>query len=290
MQTEQPLVSVLMTAYNREQYIAEAIESVQASTYTNFELIIVDDKSKDRTVEIAETYAVKDARIRVVKNEQNLGDYGNRNKAASAAKGDYLMYVDSDDRILKNGIERCVKAMLQFPQAGFALYVKDHGNGQPYAIDSTTAIREHFLKRPFLMCGPGGTIQKRSFFESVKGYPTKYGPANDMYYNLKAASQTTIVKLPFEFMFYRLHEGQEINNKYAYLSNGYSYLKDAVAELELPLTAKEKKWLLQKNDRRMFVNLVKFFLKEFDFDKLNEVLKKTNYSFKSALNGVFHFS
>ena len=59
-----PLVSVLMTAYNREKYIAEAIESVLASTYKNFELIIVDDCSKDKTVEIARRYAKKDQRIK----------------------------------------------------------------------------------------------------------------------------------------------------------------------------------------------------------------------------------
>ena len=57
----QPLVSILMTAYNREKYIAEAIESVLASTYKNFELIIVDDCSKDGTVAIAKTYQQQSA-------------------------------------------------------------------------------------------------------------------------------------------------------------------------------------------------------------------------------------
>src|ERR1041384_7268362 len=100
-----PLVSVLMTAYNREDYIAEAIESVLASTYTNFELIIVDDCSSDNTVAIAKEYKAKDKRIKVYVNEKNLGDYPNRNKAASYANGDFLMYVDSDDKILTDGIQ-----------------------------------------------------------------------------------------------------------------------------------------------------------------------------------------
>ena len=64
-----PIVSVLMTAYNREKYIAAAIESVLASTLTDFELIIVDDGSRDRTVEIAKTYAAKDTRIKLYVNE-----------------------------------------------------------------------------------------------------------------------------------------------------------------------------------------------------------------------------
>ena len=67
-----PLVSVLMTAYNREKYISAAIESVLESTYTNFELIIVDDGSTDRTIEIAKTFAVNDARIKVYINKPNV--------------------------------------------------------------------------------------------------------------------------------------------------------------------------------------------------------------------------
>ena len=65
-----PLVSVLMTAYNREKYISEAIESVLASTYTNFELIIVDDCSTDNTLAIAKSYEKNDARIKVYLNEK----------------------------------------------------------------------------------------------------------------------------------------------------------------------------------------------------------------------------
>src|SRR5437764_11938447 len=77
-----PLLSVLMTAYNREKYISQAIESVLRSSFADFELIIVDDVSKDNTVGIARNYAHQDKRISVVVNEKNLGDYGNRNKAA----------------------------------------------------------------------------------------------------------------------------------------------------------------------------------------------------------------
>ncbi|MBK8712927.1 MAG: glycosyltransferase family 2 protein [Niastella sp.] len=101
MNFQDPLVSVLMTAYNRQQFIAEAIESVLASTYQNWELIIVDDGSKDDTVAVTKSYAEKDNRIHVYVNEKNLGDYPNRNKAAFYANGKYLKYLDSDDLIMK---------------------------------------------------------------------------------------------------------------------------------------------------------------------------------------------
>src|SRR5258708_2657866 len=106
-----PLVSVLTTAYNREKYLAECIESVLASTFRDYEHIIVDDQSTDRTYEIALTYAKKDSRIRVYRNEKNLGDYPNRNCAASYATGKYIKYIDADDYVYPHGLAVIVRMM-----------------------------------------------------------------------------------------------------------------------------------------------------------------------------------
>ena len=85
-----PLVSILMTAYNREMFIAEAIESVLGSSYSNFELIIVDDCSVDETAKIARKYFETDQRIKLFVNETNQGQFKNRNIVASYASGKYL--------------------------------------------------------------------------------------------------------------------------------------------------------------------------------------------------------
>src|ERR1700689_462412 len=133
MEDKLPLVSILMTAFNREKYIAEAIESILQSTYKNFELIIVDDCSKDKTVEIAKSYAQKDSRIKVYVNEKNLGDYPNRNKAASYANGKYLKYVDSDDIIYPHCLDVMVGCMEKFSEAAFGLSsVADIDKPYPY--------------------------------------------------------------------------------------------------------------------------------------------------------------
>ena len=76
-----PLVSVLMTAYNRERYIAAALDSVLAQSFGDFELLVVDDCSTDATAAIARAYERRDSRVRVVVNERNLGQFGNRNVA-----------------------------------------------------------------------------------------------------------------------------------------------------------------------------------------------------------------
>src|SRR6266540_3355288 len=140
-----PLVSVLMTSYNREKYISAAIESVLASTYTNFELIITDDQSRDSTVAIARKYAEIDKRIRIVVNEKNLGQFGNRNFAATLAKGKYIKYLDSDDLIYPNGLEIMVNMMEKYPDAGYGLCSldQDEKNIFPFMLSPKEAYKRH---------------------------------------------------------------------------------------------------------------------------------------------------
>lgn len=285
---ERPKVSVLMTSFDREKYIAEAIESVLASTYTNFELIIVDDCSTDKTVEIARSYEAKDDRVKVYVNEKNLGDYPNRNRAASFAKGEFIMFVDSDDRILEQGIEKCLGALNCFPESSFGLQYP-HNKVSSLVMNSAEAIQRNFFEKLFLDIGPGGTIIRRSFFEKIGGYPITYGPANDMYFNLKVASQSPIVLLTFDFMFYRIHENQEFNNRYGYMFNNYRYLEDALRDLPLQLSLQQKKWLSGKNKRRFAVNIMKYFLSTFDFPKTMNAIRKAKFTFADAISGLLFF-
>lgn len=284
-----PLVSVLMTAYNREKYIAEAIESVLGSSYTNFELIIVDDGSTDNTVAIARSFEAKDKRIKVFINDKNLGDYPNRNKAAGYANGKYLKYVDSDDKLFPEGLQYCVQNMENFENADWAIIYPDTIPNE-FVLISKEALEWHFFKRPFLKSGPGGTIIKRDFFNKIGMYPILYGPANDMYFNLQAASLGNVLLLQDNFLFYRRHEGQEQTNQYSYLYNYNKYLKDALANLNLLLTASQVKWLHQKRKRRFAVNIIKFFLRTKNYSKTKEAIEKADYSMADFLSGLFHFS
>ena len=117
-----PKLSVLTTCYNRESYISECIDSILNSSFQDFELILVDDRSSDRSWEIIQSYAAKDTRIITHRNEKNLGDYPNRNKAASLASGTYLKYVDADDVIGHFFLDILVHSMDQFPEAGVGLF------------------------------------------------------------------------------------------------------------------------------------------------------------------------
>ena len=284
---KQPLVSILMTAYNREKYIAEAIESVLASTYKNFELIIVDDGSTDTTVQIIQQYQTKNAHIKLFVNPQNLGDYPNRNKAVSYAKGEYFIFVDSDDKTFIDSFEYLVTSMLVSPEADMGMLCRDTFlcNRVLQAKDS---INYHFFKNQILIIGPGGTIIKTDFFKCIGNYPTQYGPANDMYFNLKAASLGNIKFLCKEFLYYRIHAGQEANNKFGYIYHNYNYFNDAFQNLNLFLSLSEKKSLYKKNKRRLVVNTAKLFYKYKKLSEVKMIIKKTNFTVKDFFNAVFN--
>jgi hypothetical protein len=117
--TDKPLVTVVTVTHNSALYVREAIESVLAQTYENIEYIIADDHSSDHTWEIIREY--EDKRIVAYRNEQNLGEYANRNKALQLASGKYLIFIDGDDLIYPNGIEHFTSQIEKFPQAAFAV-------------------------------------------------------------------------------------------------------------------------------------------------------------------------
>lgn len=95
--THRPRVSVIMPAYNCEKYIGAAIRSVVDQTMTDWELIIIDDCSKDGTFRVAEEMAAADERIRLFRNEKNLGPAGSRNRGLDLASAQYIALLDSDD-------------------------------------------------------------------------------------------------------------------------------------------------------------------------------------------------
>jgi glycosyltransferase involved in cell wall biosynthesis len=107
------LVSVIMPAYYSEGTISTAIESVIAQTYANWELLIYDDCSGDRTLDIAGEYSDSDNRIIVVKGNLNTGVASARNKALEKAKGRFISFLDSDDRWKTDKLEKQIEFMKQ---------------------------------------------------------------------------------------------------------------------------------------------------------------------------------
>lgn len=106
----QELVSVIIPAYNAEPFLAEALDSVLASTYPHIEIIVVNDGSKDKTLDIAQTYEKKDERIRVI-DQPNAGVCHARNNAIRASHGEYILPVDADNKIEPHFITEAVNIL-----------------------------------------------------------------------------------------------------------------------------------------------------------------------------------
>ncbi|MDF1734029.1 MAG: glycosyltransferase family A protein [Minwuia sp.] len=211
MTTPAPAVSVLMTAYNRADFIADAMGSVLASDFTDFELIVVDDGSNDRTVEIARTLEATDSRVRVYQNAKNLGDYPNRKHAASLARGKYLKYVDSDDMIYPWGLGAFVRCMEQFPDAGFGLSAHSAPDRpHPMIFSPAEAYREEFHGRELFGRAPGSGIIRRDAYEAVGGF-SGMRQLGDMEFWLKIGARYPVVTMPPALVWDRVHGGQEKN-------------------------------------------------------------------------------
>ena len=111
-ESEMSKISVIVPVYNAEQYFRECIDSILRQTYTDFELIIVDDGSTDRSGDIADKYAVADKRVRVL-HKQNGGQSSARNAGLDICTGKFIAFVDADDYIHSEMLARLMNMVLE---------------------------------------------------------------------------------------------------------------------------------------------------------------------------------
>jgi glycosyltransferase involved in cell wall biosynthesis len=265
-----PLVSVLITAYNREKYIGEAIQSVLDSTFTDYEIIIVDDCSLDRTLSIAYEYARKNDTIKVYCNEKNLGQFQNRNKAASYATGKYIKYLDSDDIISPEGLAIMVSGMEKDIDTGIGIeyyfpspFIKD--SDIPLILSSPDAYRSNFEGGGLLAVGPSFCIYSKEKFDTVKGFDESFGINTDVHLNLKIAAVSKAAVLQKDIVFWRrhneqVHEGQV--DQFNMLKEKFYIYKDILFSSNSPINDLQKKRYYKIQQILYARNLFKqFFLK-----------------------------
>lgn len=233
-----PVVSVLVTAYNREQYLAASIESVLAQTLGDFELIVVDDRSTDDTVGVARRYERLDRRVRVVINERNLGQFANRNHAATLAAAPLLKFHDSDDLMYPHCLSVMVPALRAVPQAGFGLSNSGAwpGGPVPMLLMPKQAYQREFLGFGLFMCGPAGAVFRTDAFRDLGGFED-FGTPSDTIFWMRACARYPVLLLPGDLFYYREHPGQafqapDVLRQYAAVT---AYMWRALASAECPL-------------------------------------------------------
>ena len=157
MMTEKCMVSVIMAAYNSERTIVRAIESVISQTFTNWELIIIDDSSKDTTKKIVEKYCFRDSRIQVISNEKNLGVAETRNRGVQIAKSEWIAFLDSDDYWEAEKLEYQFKMLKKYPDMGLCFtgsaFIDERGNRSRHILHVPEKVNfDELLNQNIISC------------------------------------------------------------------------------------------------------------------------------------------
>src|SRR5262245_3339417 len=100
-----PEISVIVPIFNTDKYIAKSLNSIIGQSFSDIEIICVDDCSSDKSANVVKAFARNDARIRLIRHATNLGPGGARNSGIEAARGEFLVFIDSDDYVDPNFVE-----------------------------------------------------------------------------------------------------------------------------------------------------------------------------------------
>ncbi len=166
-----PHVSIGLPVYNGENFLAEAIDSILAQTFKDFELIISDNASTDRTEEICRDYAAKDSRIYYYRNDNNLGAVANYNLVFEKSSGRYFKWAAHDDIIAPTFLERCVKVLEQKPEVVLCFpgisYINERGSIQQASEGNLSIGAQSAAGR--LYCFVNHQLKREDIFWAVFG-------------------------------------------------------------------------------------------------------------------------
>lgn len=204
-----PEISVIISAYNAERTILETIESVQRQTFSNFELIVINDGSTDQTLELLST--IKDPRLRVF-SYSNGGLPTARNRGISHTTGDFITFLDADDLWTPDKLELQLAALKHHPEAGVAYswtyYMDEQGKsvhvGSPVFFEGNVYAK--LLIGNFLDSGSNPLI-RREAIESVGEFDPTLKSCEDWEYWLRLAYRWHFVVVPKPQIFYRQTSG-----------------------------------------------------------------------------------
>ena len=215
-----PTISVAMSVYNGDRFLAEAIESVLSQSFADFEFLILDDGSSDDTRAIIERYASRDPRIRPIIRE-NRGLIASLNQLIEEARGKLVARMDADDICKPERFARQIAFLAANPDCGVVgSWTEDIDEfGERYRLEGRDHPLNHedFLRAiewgAPLLCHPA-VIFRRDIVRAVGGYHAAFRHCEDMDLWLRLASITRIANLPERLLKYR-HYGDQVSSRYA---------------------------------------------------------------------------
>jgi glycosyltransferase involved in cell wall biosynthesis len=245
-----PFFSIIIPAYNRAFILRETIESVQSQSFTNWEIIIVDDGSKDNTKELIASISQEDSRVRYI-YQNNAERSAARNNGSEHAKGSYFLFLDSDDKYAPNHLESLSQSIIQknYPVALFfsnVSYLTDKGITTPNI--PTMQIGGEFNYLLLNPITPSRVCIHRNILSEFKFDPLIV-IVEDLVLWVSIATKYPVFQVPISTLLYRIHDGNSVDlSRNSYLDrykglNRLFYHKDySVVSPKIPL--KIKRFLL----------------------------------------------
>jgi len=216
-----PTLSVVMPAFNAAAFIDEAIDSVLGQTHADLELIIVDDASTDDTLDIIERRALDDDRIRILRNETNLGPGGSTNRGIEVAAGHLIGRMDADDISLPERFEIQVATLRENPHYAVVGTFASHINeeGVILSLSKTGPVSEAEFDRlrgadePTMVFG-GTALFTRELFDKVGGFDPRLRAAVELDLFDRMSDHGPIIAVPEPLLHYRLHANSIVATRF----------------------------------------------------------------------------
>ena len=194
------MISVIMSVFNGEKYLRESIESILNQTYSDFEFIIINDDSSDKTGDVLKKYKEKDFRIKIINNDNNIGLTKSLNKALKIVKGDYIARHDGDDISLKERFEKQMEFLKIHPEikllGTFGYSIDNESNilrKEIFAI-SDQEIKKLFIKKNQFI--HGSVIIEKKTLDKTGFYNEEFKTSQDyeLWFRILAIAQ--VANLP----------------------------------------------------------------------------------------------
>ncbi len=210
MKKYKPLISVVMPAHNAQKYIGPSIESILNQTFKKFELIIINDYSRDGTNKIINEFAKKDPRIRIINNSKNLNIASTLNKGISIARSNIIARMDADDIALPNRLElqyKLINSSKNIAVVGADILIMD-AEGRKIATrrypDSSGKLKACLFKySPF---AHPVVVFRKNMFEEVGKYNPKYSPTEDLDLWFRLGKKYEFKSIPEALLKYRVYK------------------------------------------------------------------------------------
>lgn len=292
--TDPPRISVLMPVYNSEKYLKESIDSILNQTYNNFEFIIIDDGSTDKSNEIIKSYT--DTRIRLIENKENLGLIKSLNKGILEVQTDYIARMDSDDISDLSRLEKQLKFMEENKEIGVC--------GTNYKVIDQEFISNHPLKHvdikeAFLHLGsviahPSVMIRTNVLKENNIKYDPRFQHMEDFRLWEQLLSLTQFANLAEPLLNYRRHENQISSTKRDVIAINHKLVQSCL--IAKPLEGKLSpldRYLLdllvlddQIDRKSYFINLLKVLNLLINSNKTNNYYNSADY--ENLIENLFY--